>query len=145
MSIVNDLIDGLDDILGIVDDIGAKKHDVYILTRTWEGPRIGQGEKTDIIDQVLPSPHLVDFSHNINVKTGGAIDSGDIMLKMISKESYPEKEMIDCSVDKLEPNSDMVQRYYYIDGRLYEVKSVVSNYVTWNVLLKHTNKKADLI
>jgi hypothetical protein len=133
----NTLVDGLkknlNNILGVRDSIGAKVRDVFILTRTWGGEGIGVGNFTDDISQVLPSPYLVDYSHNIMVHDAGAVRGGDLIIKMISKESYPKESDVDCRVDQSNLN---VQRFYFINNMSYNVIHVKDNYVTWDVQVR---------
>lgn len=139
-GIVNSVIDGLDSILGVVDDIGAVKYPVYIITRTWQG-RKGIGTPEDEFEQILPTPHQVNYSQDIRTKTGGAIEAGDILLTMISKERYPSQKLIDLSIDREDETPKTMERYYFINDTLYEVKNVRSKYVCWNVLLRAVNKR----
>lgn len=135
-NIVNDILGCTDDILGLRDDLGAIKHKVYILTRTWTGRELGSGTPKDEIVQILPTPHLVDYSHSLRIREGGNIREGDILVKSLSKQTYTEESMIDCSV----PNKK-TEKYYYINGRLYNVISVTSKYVTWNVQVRKAAKQ----
>jgi len=135
-SIVDDIKSCTDDILGIRDDLGALKHPIYILTRTWDGQEIGDGTAVDNTAQILPTPYLVDYSHSIKIREGGAIREGDIVLKMISKQSYPNESDIDCTTATAK-----IEKFYYIDGKMYEVVSVTSEYVYWNVHLRRTAKQ----
>lgn len=135
-SIVDDIKSCTDDILGIRDDLGALKHPIYILTRTWSGQEIGDGTAVDTTAQILPTPYLVDYSHSIKIREGGAIREGDILLKMISKQSYPNESDIDCTTA-----TTKIEKFYYIDGKMYEVISVTSEYVYWNVHLRRTAKQ----
>lgn len=135
-GIVSDILSITDDILGLRDDLGALKHPIYILTRTWAGQEIGDGAAVDSSAQILPTPYLVDYSHSIKLREGGAIREGDIVLKMISKQSYPNEDQIDCSTA-----TKKIEKFYYINGKMYEVISVTSEYVYWNVHLRRTAKQ----
>lgn len=135
-DIVNDILGCTDEILGLRDELGATKHKVYILTRTWTGSEPGDGAAQDSITQVLPTPYLVDYSHSLRLREGGKIREGDILLKHLSKETYTEESMIDCSVE-----SRNVEKYYYINGRLYTVISITSHYVYWNVLVRKASRQ----
>lgn len=135
-NLVDEILECTDEILGIRDDLGAYKHKTYVLTRIWsEG--LGKGFATDSLEQVLPSPYLVDYSHDLRIRENGMIKQGDIMLKHISKESYPQEEMIDCTVN----DPDKMEKFYYINGRLYNVVSVVESYVYWNVMVRKAAKQ----
>lgn len=135
-NIVNDILSCADDILGIRDDIGATKHPIYILTRVWSGDEIGSGTAVDTKVQMLPTPYLVDFSHSLRLREGGKIKEGDILLKTVSKQSYPTENLIDCSV-----SNKKTEKFYFINGFLYQVISVTSSYVTWAVHIRKTNKQ----
>ena len=135
-NIVSDILSCTDEILGLRDDLGAIKHLVYILTRTWSGTELGNGTATDSIEQILPTPYLVDYSHSLKIREGGKIKEGDIVLKMLSKQTYTDENMIDCSVD-----NKTTEKYYYINGRLYTVISVTSDYVYWNVHIRKAAKQ----
>jgi len=128
------LIDNVDSILGLRDDIGAVKSPVFIVTRTW-GEQKGVGVPTDVKTQILPSPRIVEMSHDMRLREGGFVKQGDIILKMISKESYKETD-IDLSVP-----SDKVEKYYLVKNALYEIVSVVDKYVVFQVHLRRTLKK----
>lgn len=135
-GIVDEILGCTDEILGIRDDLGATKHKVYLLTRIWEGEEIGDGNPIDSISQILPTPYLIDFSHDLRIREGGKIKQGDLMLKHISKQSYPSEKMIDCSV-----SDRKTEKFYYIDNQIYEVISVHEDYVYWNVQVRKTIKK----
>lgn len=135
-GIVEDLIGCTDDILGLRDELGAIKHEIYILTRNWTGEELGAGTPSDSISKILPTPYLVDYSHSLRLREGGNIREGDILLKTISKQSYPNESDIDCSVD-----DKKTEKYYYINGRLYNVISTTSHYVYWNVLVRKAAKQ----
>lgn len=129
-TLIESLKPGLNSVLGVRDSIGAKIRDVFILTRTWGGAQIGVGDYVDKLDQVKPSPQLVDYSHSVFVHEGGAVRSGDIIIKGISKSSYPAEEDIDCRVDQHRLN---VQKFYFINNLMYNVIHVKDNYLTWEV------------
>lgn len=140
-TLVDSLRPGLNDILGIRDAIGAKKRDVFLLTRTWSGTNIGEGNFKDETTKVFPTPHLVDYSHSIMLHDGGAVRSGDIIIKSLSKLSYPQAKDIDCRVDQDLTN---VQKFYFINNMEYTVIHVKDKYLTWDVQVRkisdETNK-----
>lgn len=133
MSIVDDLKnDCLDDILGIRDDIGAAKQEVYIVERRWSGDEIGDGTYTEPPkERLLPSPRVVEFKHQLRLTDGGAVKQGDILLKMISKQSYPDKAALEFA--DLARN---IEKFYEIGGRLYRPVEVTEKHVTWSVLCR---------
>lgn len=134
MSLVDDIRADADDILSLRDQIGAVKKPVYLLARVW-GSAKGVGSPVDTFTQILPSPRIVEYSQDFRIREGGMIKQGDFMLKGISQESYPTEEHVNCTV-----NSALLEKWYCIDGWLYEVVSVNRKYVTWNVLIRKTSK-----
>lgn len=135
MGIVDDILSVTNDILGLRDHLGAIKYPIYILTRVWSGNERGSGTPTDYVTQVLPTPYLVDLSHSINLREGGSLKQGDLLIKMISKQTYTE-DQIDCTVpDK------KTERWYFIKDLLYEVISVKEDYVYFNVQVRKATKQ----
>lgn len=137
MSIVSDLKPGLNAILGIRDDLGAALKEVYLVTRSWSGGELGEGDPTEIKVRMLPSPRVVEFKHDLRIKEGGAVQQGDILLKMISKVSFPKQ----CDVDG-STNSQNVEKFYEVGGILYRVVGVTEKHLTWNVLLRPISNQA---
>lgn len=137
----NDLIDSLlpnlDDTLGVRDSIGAVLHTVSILTRVWTGRQVGDGQASDTVAQILPSPGIKEFGHDLRLMEGGTIRQGDILVKGISKNKYPNEEMIDCST-----TSPLIEKFYLIDDRIYTVISVKEGYLTWDVQVRKQASKA---
>ena len=135
-GIVDDILGVTDEILGLRDDLGATKHLVFILTRTWSGTRLASGTATDTKIQILPTPFIVDFSHDLRVREGGKIKQGDLLLKHISKQSHPNESSIDAS-----SSAKNIKKFYYINNRLYQVISITESYVYWNIQVRKTNKQ----
>lgn len=125
----------LNDILKIRDDIGAVKDPVFIVTRTWMGSEPGDGYYTDRVEQVLPSPRIVKYVDDYRIKEGGAVQQGDVMLKMISQQSYPNQTDVDCSVP-----ARNVERFYRLGSDHYQVIQVEKHYLTWNVFLRRLSR-----
>lgn len=136
MGVVSDILAVTDTILGLRDSLGAVKHPVFLFTRTWSGARLGEGTKTDTQVQILPSPALLDYSHSLRLKEGGRIRQGDLMVKSISKQSFPDESVLDGST-----TAKNIEKYYLINNRLYTVISIVEGHVTWAVQVRKTNKK----
>lgn len=130
MGIISDLLPAIDSILGVRDDIGAVIQPVYFVTRTWSGGAIGEGTPTDAEVQMLPSPGLKNFSHDVRLREGGVIKAGDIILQNVSKNSYNEAELDGTS------SGDGVEKLYRVGEKLYQVINVVEKYVTWDVQLR---------
>lgn len=130
-SVVSDLLGGVDDILGLRDDIGAALKEVHLVTRSWRGSEPGDGTYVESKVRMLPSPRVVEFTDSHKIREGGAVQQGDIMLKMISKNLYPKAADLDCS-----SGDAAVERFYEVGGSLYRVVTVTEKHVTWNVLLR---------
>lgn len=136
-NIVEELIGCTDEILGLRDEIGATKSKVHILTRVWSGVEVGDGTPSDTIEQILPTPYIVDLSYNSRLREGGAVKEGDVMLNHISKQSYKDEDFLrlknlDCK---------KTEKFYYLDGKLYNVIHVKSDYVYWNVHVRLTSRQ----
>ncbi len=127
-TLIDSLLPNVDDLLGVRDSIGAVLRTVFILTRTWSGKKPGEGVATDTKVQLLPTPDLKDYSHNIRLQEGGSVRQGDIFVRGLSKHKYPKETDIDCST-----HSHSVEKFYLIADRLYTVIIVKENYLTWDV------------
>lgn len=134
MTIVSDILEVIDDYLSLRDELGAVKHPIYILTRKW-GQEKGTGSPVDTKLHILPTPQLVDLTHSLRLKEGGLVKQGDLILKMISKKTYPNETDINCSV-----SDNVTEKWYLINGWTYEVISVTQDYVWWNVQIRKTIK-----
>lgn len=130
-NLIEDLKDCLDCVLGVRDDIGAVLSPTYLVTRTWTGSRLGEGTFSDSEAQLLPSPYIVDLSHNLNIPEAGTIKHGDIFLKNISKSSYPTEGELDGS-----SSAKNIEKLYRIGEFLYQVIRVKNNYLTWDVQVR---------
>jgi len=131
MSLIDSLMPVIDDILSLRDQLGVALKKVGIVTRTWEGFEPGEGKARDSYDQILPTPEIVDFSHRQRIQTGGAVQQGDIILKHLSKKTYPQKSLIDCSTTEKK-----IEKFYDLGGELYQVISVKEDHFTWDVQVR---------
>ncbi len=131
MSLIDDLKANINGTLGLRDSLGVGLKSVSIVTRTWSGAEIGSGTPTDVTVAMSPSPRIVDYSHDLRITEGGAVKQGDILLKMISKQSYPLVTDVDASTTQAN-----VEKFYNVGGKLYRVVKVREKHVTWNVLLR---------
>lgn len=130
-NLIADLLGSLDPILGIRDAIGAALKPVYIVTRAWSGSAIGDGSYTEVKTQMLPSPKIVDYSQSVKIQSGGFYEQGDIVLKYISKNAYPTKSDIDCSLSNIKK-----EKFYLVGTDYYRVISITEDYLTWSVQLR---------
>jgi hypothetical protein len=132
-TLIDSLIPNLDAVLGVRDLIGAKIRDVFFMTRIWSTKIVGEGEYNDVLVQMLPTPQIKDYSHSIMLHEAGAVRSGDIILKNISKHSYPLEKDVDCRVDQ---SKLYIQKFYFINNLIYNVIHVKDGYVTWDVQIR---------
>lgn len=138
---IKDLIENSDSILSIRQDLGAQKHNVYILKRSWSDGKVGEGIPTDTIEKLNPSPNVQEFPHDIEVRSGGKILGGDIRLKMVSKKNHT-REYLEL---KNTPDQKGVERFYYINGKLYSVVGIMEYQIHYDISLrKTTNSKVYL-
>lgn len=130
-TLVDSLKDCVDSVLGVRDSIGAVKAEVYLVTRKWSGAAPGDGKFTDTEARVLPSPHIVSLDKNVRLIEAGVAHLGDIEVRHISKNKYPDKSVLDST----SPNRK-TEKLYRVGTDLYQVIQVVENYVYWNVRLR---------
>ena len=118
----------IDQILGVRDGIGATLAEVDIITRTWTGRRVGEGTYSESVVPVKPSPQIVDFSHNVRVTEAGAVKSGDLILKGISRTQFPDEAVL-----RTDNVSKQVEKRYKIGTHYYTVIHIKELLVTWDV------------
>jgi len=128
---IEDLKDIAHEALEVRDELGAIKDEVHYVTREWSGERVGDGSAYDSKARILPSPWIVDLSQNIRVTEGGAIKQGDLILKQISQDSYPNEKDIDGSSD-----SELIEKFYSVGEFLYRVINVRKRYATWDIHIR---------
>ena len=135
-GIIDSLKDCADSILGVRDGIGAALKPVFLFTRQWSGESPGDGIATDEETQVLPSPRVQDFSHSLSLREGGRVQQGDIFLRGISKNSYPDKNIVSCKSP-----TKRIEKFYRVGDDLYNVISVVEKHLTWSVQLRRLSSQ----
>lgn len=123
----------LDKVLGVKDQIGAFKAEVFFVTRTWTGTRPGDGLFEDTESQLLPTPCIRDFSHDVRLKQSGTIKQGDLILTSISRNSYPDEETFRTDIKGKNRN---VVKYYRINRHYYRLINIKENFVTWDIHLR---------
>ena len=129
------LIDSLkecsDSILSIRDSIGAAMKPMFFVTRTWTGEEPDDGSFEDVETPLLPTPHIVDLSQNYRALEAGVVKQGDILLKMLSKQEYPDKSVFESTSD-----SRSIEKFIRVGEVLYQTISIRERYLTWNVQLR---------
>lgn len=130
-GIIDALSDCSDAILSIRESIGAGLKKVYFVTRTWAGGKVGQGQASDTKEQMRFTPYLVDLSLNYRALEAGVVKQGDILLKMVSKNQYPDRKVLESTDER-----EGVQHYYLVDDRLYLCVIVRERYLQWDIHLR---------
>ncbi len=136
MSILGDAAKSVSGAMKTIEDLEIFRHRVYILTRTWSGVRIGNGVKTDTTVEVSPVPYIKTYDLDIRLRVGGVIKAGDIIIKYMSKDDYPDLSFLETVT-----NIRNVQKFYKIDNKLYTAVGTSDGYAYWNIHLRKTNKK----
>jgi len=136
MTILDEAAVSVKEAMETVEELQVYRHLVYILTRTWSGERIGAGDATDTKAQIDPNPYLKSYDHDLRIREGGNIKQGDVLAKFIPKEVYANESEVDCSTSEAN-----VEKFYYMNDRLYQVISVLDGYVYWNIHLRKSSKQ----
>ncbi len=136
MSILDDAKKATSEAMFEIENLELFRHKVYMLTRTWSGGRIGSGDKEDVQVVISPTPYMRDYSHSVRLQENGVIKAGDVIIKYIPIENYPDESELETKT-----NIKNVQKFYVINNRIYTVVSIVEGYVYWNVHLRKTNKR----
>lgn len=130
-SVIEELKKSMDSVFAVRSQLGAVLHKVYLVTRTWSGTQIGDGEMTEEVTEVTPSPGIKDYSHSIRLQAGGNVKQGDLIIHTISKNRYPNESDLDGSSD-----NPLIEKLYKIGDIYYRAISVVENHLTWNVQVR---------
>ncbi len=130
MSIIESLKDCSDAILGIRDSIGADLKKIYVVTRTWSGGEVGEGNVVDSEMILVNTPHIVDLSLNFRALEGGNVKQGDLLLKMVDKQRYPRETFEPTT---LGPGQE---RFMRIGEQLYTVIAVRERYLQFDIQVR---------
>lgn len=134
----NCILDAVDCALEAKEEVCAFKAHVYLRTRTWSGQTVGDGTYKDEESRIIPVPTIQTFEHDMRIKEGGTVKSGDLLLKSISKKRYKESDL-DLSI---EDNQRYIEKFYVIRGKIYEVVSIEEQFATWSVLIRRIHGQA---
>ena len=125
------LLGCIDKVLEVRDCIGAVIHEVYIINRVWTGERVGDGSFSDDSTQVLPSPNIRDYSHDVRVTNIGAVKAGDLVLIGISRNKYQND--LELRTDTEERNTE---RLYKVGKHFYRLVHIKENLLTWDIHIR---------
>ncbi|MCK5880848.1 MAG: hypothetical protein KAG18_03170 [Sinobacterium sp.] len=126
MSLIDDLKRSINPILAVRDNLGAHKHNTYLIHRKWTGESVGNGKPIDKKTLVAPSPNIVDLSNKQRNREGGRYEDGTFDLKMISKQTYPERE-------SFIPDSDNEEIFFLFNNQLCSIEYLKEDHLWWNV------------
>lgn len=130
-GIIDSLKECSDDILGIRQSIGAGLKKVYFVTRTWDGERVGAGNATDEEVEMDLVPYIVDLSLNYRALEAGVVKQGDILLKMVSKNKYPDRKQLESTNENAG-----IQHFFRVGDLLYLCVTVRERYLQWDIHLR---------
>jgi len=144
-GIIESLLPSSENILGIRNLIGAEKAQVYMLVRTWGGGEVGTGAWKDTLKEILPTPHVYDFSQDIRTNEAAGVQQGDILLKNISKNKYINESDIDTRTEEVN-----VEKFYVIKSRsgeqkLYKVVIIEEKYLTWDIHIRRLSTEDQIL
>ena len=120
-----------DAILGVREGMGAQLADVYLITRTWAGERVGDGPFRDVTQKISPTPEIVDYSHDVRVTEIGSVKAGDLILRGVSRNKYPEEATL-----RTDTGSRKVEKLYKIGEHFYRTVNIKENLITWDVQVR---------
>lgn len=123
--------DAVDCALECKDELDLDLCKVSMVTRFWSGETVGRGKAKDEVCEVYPNPSVITFNHDLRLKEGGHVKSGDILIKSISRKRYPLESDVDGSV-----GDESCEKFYLICDKLYTVISVEKKIATWEVLVR---------
>ena len=125
----------IDSILSVRECIGAQLADVSFVTRTWAGERVGDGTFKDVETAMHPLPQIKDYSHNIRVTEASAIKQGDLLLVGISRNQYPDENML-----RTDTGSATVEKFIKVGRHFYRTISVREKLVTWDIQVRKVSQ-----
>lgn len=108
--------------------MGAQLADIWFITRTWTGKRIGEGQFTDAITKVFPLPQIKDFSHDIRITAGGAVQQGDLILVGLSRNQYPNMTVL-----RTDTGIANIEKMIKVGDHFYRVIHIKEKLVTWDI------------
>lgn len=126
----------IDCALAAVEEMGLSIGPVKIIKRVWSGKKLGEGNVTDTVVQISPTPRIQQIKENHRNKEGGLEKRADVLLKMISKSKYPTKDELELISEN--KNTEL---YYMINEDLYELVEVIEKIAYWNILIKRSKKR----
>jgi hypothetical protein len=122
------LLDCVDEILSVRDCLGVNLAEVFFVTRTWSGDRPGDGSFSDEEAQMLPSPSIADYAHNIRATESSSVKAGDLILGNISRNRYPTEDLLLTTTAEKH-----VERFIKVGEHYYNTIHVKEELLTWEM------------
>jgi hypothetical protein len=129
------LLKCIDKILEIKEGVGADIEKVDLITRTWSGERVGDGSFIDLLERMKPLPCIADVSHDVRVTASSSVKQGDLLLKSISMNSYPDEKKL-----RTDTGIRNVEKFYKIGEHYYRTIHIKKNLVTWDVQVRKVHR-----
>lgn len=134
MSLFDDC-NPIDCALQTLDSLGLNLAKVGIITREWSGGKVGLGNAIDSVVYFSPSPRLRNISMKHENKEGGLEKRAAVVLEMFSKSKYKKEDL------ELVPSNKFSEKYYLIDGDVYDVTEIQERVTHFNVILTKARKR----
>ena len=116
------------ELYSIRDRIGLKAK-VHRLTVSHDGEP-GENPPVLEVEQVLPSPSIVNLQVRREVTGHGDSGGGSLMLKGLAWENHTRESL--GNGDEAEGE----QFFWLVDGYTYQTDAIEQNFVSWNVTLR---------
>lgn len=130
MTLRDDLIPVLDDARSVIDDLGLRRRDIAVVTRT----TTGEGLDATFDDDVLtldPRPKLRMVSQR-EASADGMYQSGDLRITKISA-AYTRAQLDPVA-------TDTVQAFWTVDGDRYRLVSLEPRSFEWIAVVRSMNQ-----
>lgn len=113
---IDDLFPAIDDIRQTLHDgdcrLGIRTSNVYVVVRTWEGPRLGEGNPSDVHLWLQPTPRLVGLGPTGRLRPPGLEEEGEVYLTQVSL-AHAESELYRAD----ESLSQAVEMFYVVSEK----------------------------
>jgi hypothetical protein len=130
-SLTKSLSGSLKSALSVRDKLGLSKAQVVLVSRTWSGKAPGEGNASDERKQILPSPTIKDYGHDLRIVAAGAIQQGDLFLKHLPRE-LTRNEILNITEEKNQ------EQFWEIDGRRFQGVKEKDETFFWSLQVRPT-------
>lgn len=130
MSIKESLLKSIDSILAVRDSVGGVIQESFLITRTWSGSRIGDGDFVDEENPLKPSPGIKDIALDIRANSAGFFQAGDLYLMNVSKNLYTKEDL------RTDTKNPSVEKFIKVGEDLYRTVHIKEKLVVWDVHIR---------